>query len=195
MRIHTHKGYLEALSTCHARELFNLIHMSRGHLHRWLPWLQNIHSPEDTQAFVSRLVAERGPQFVIKVDDQICGGIGFYLLEKKSQFASIGYWLGSEFVGQGLMNDAVTHLCRYGFSKLNLEKIEIRCAAHNVNSRKVAERLGFYLEGVEAKAEWISDNYVDHAIYSILCAEFDVLYPQPLSIDYRNNKGLSPPQL
>lgn len=184
MRIHTHTGCLEALSTCHATELFGLIHDNRGHLHRWLPWLRNIHSPEDTQAFIACLIAERGPQFVIKVDERICGGIGFYLLDNKSRFASIGYWLGSEFVGQGLMSDAVIHICRYGFSELNLEKIEIRCAAQNVTSRKVPERLGFYLEGVEAKAEWVSDRYVDHAIYSILHAEFQVLYPRSISVDY-----------
>lgn len=181
MRIYTDKGWLEALTPSHAQELFNLIHMSRGHLHRWLPWLKHIHSPEDTQAFVLRFLAERGPQFVINVEGQICGGVGFHLLDKKLRFANIGYWLGSEFIGQGIMGDAVLHLCRYGFNELNLDKIEIRCAVQNTESRRIPERLGFYLERIDARAEWVSDRYVDHAVYSILQPEFNVLYPHGLS--------------
>lgn len=181
MRIQTEKGWLEALTASHAHELFDLIHMSRGHLHRWLPWLRHIHSPEDTEAFVLRFLAERGPQFVINVEGQICGGVGFHLLDQRLKFASIGYWLGSEFIGQGIMGDAVIHLCRYGFNELGLENIEIRCAVQNLDSRRIPERLGFCLEGVEARAEWVSDRYVDHAVYTILRAEFNVLHPQTLS--------------
>ncbi len=70
------------------------------------------------------------------------------------------------------MLDAARHLCQYGFNHLQLQKIEIRCAAHNQESRKVPERLGFYYEGVQQKAEWLSDRYVDHAVYSVLKEEF-----------------------
>ena len=178
MHIPTHKGRLESLSAEHVQELFELVHASRGHLHKWLPWLKHIHTPQDMHAFVNRLVADRGPQFVIKVEGRICGGVGFYVLNKSEKLCSLGYWLGNEFTGQGIMQDAALHLCHYGFKNLALEKAEIRCAEQNLQSRKLPERLGFYLEGVQSKAEWLTDRYVDHAIYSILKAEFDVLYPE-----------------
>lgn len=76
------------------------------------------------------------------------------------------------------MSDAVVHLCGYGFATLGLDKIEIRCGVENLGSRRVPERLGFYLEGTELKAEWVSGRYVDHALYSILRAEFGVLFPE-----------------
>lgn len=183
MRIFTQKGWLDPLQIGHAGSLFNVIHASRSHLYPWLPWLKRIHSPEDTAAFILKLVAERGPQFVIAVDNQVCGGVGFYCVDQAERKSTIGYWLGSEFVGHGIMADAVRHLCQYGFHQLNLQKIEIRCAAQNQASRKVPERLGFYYEGVQHKAEWLSDRYVDHAVYSILKEEFTVAFLNDSPVD------------
>lgn len=185
MRISTQKGWLEPLSVSHAYELFNVIHVSRSHLHPWLPWPQRLHSPEDTQAFVLRLLAERGPQFVIRAHEHVCGGVGFHLLDKTAGTGDIGYWLGSEFIRQGIMSDAVTHLCSYGFTALGLHQVTVRCAEQNLNSRKVPERLGFYHEGIEVKAEWLSDRYIDHAVYSILRSEFNVLYPEHVAGCFR----------
>lgn len=176
MRIFTKKGWLDPLQPAHAESLFDVIHNSRSHLHPWLPWLKRIHSPPDTAAFITRLIAERGPQFVITIDHQVCGGVGFYCLDRAEKKATLGYWLGSEFTGQGIMLDAVRHLCQYGFNHLQLQKVEIRCATHNLESRKVPERLGFYYEGVEHKAEWLSDRYVDHAVYSVLKEEFTLAF-------------------
>lgn len=174
MRIFTQKGWLDPLEVGHADELFHLIHASRRHLHPWLPWLKRIHSPQDTAAFILKLLEDKGPQFVVVVDQHLCGGAGFYNVERPEKRATIGYWLGAEYIGQGIMADAVTHLCQYGFHHLHLQKVEIRCAAQNINSCKVAERLGFFYEGVRHKAEWLSDHYVDHAVYSILKEEFTV---------------------
>jgi ribosomal-protein-serine acetyltransferase len=172
MRILTNKGWLTPLDPAHAELLFPLIHNSRSHLHPWLPWLRRIHSLADTADFITNLIEQRGPQFVITVDHQLCGGVGFYCLERAEKVATLGYWLGSEFTGQGIMLDAVRHLCQYGFRHLQLQKIEIRCATENRESRKIPERLGFYYEGIHHKAERLADRYVDHAVYSVLKEEF-----------------------
>jgi len=176
MRIFTQKGWLDPLGLEHAESLFALVHGSRHHLYPWLPWLQRIHSSQDAAAFILRLVTERGPQFVIIVDNHLCGGIGFYGLDNTEKKATLGYWLGAEYTGQGIMLDAVRQLCHYGFHHLHLHRIEIRCAVDNESSRKVPERLGFYLEGIQPKAEWLSDRYVDHALYSILKEEFAMAF-------------------
>lgn len=92
------------------------------------------------------------------------------------------------------MLDAVRHLCQYGFNHLKLQKAEIRCAAHNQQSRKVPERLGFYYEGVQHKAEWLSDRYVDHAVYSVLKEEFTLAFisdtPTPSDVSESEAKAL-----
>lgn len=180
MRILTEKGWLEPLCADHAEPLFNIIHASRSHLHVWLPWLRRIHSIEDTRAFIEKLLKERGPQFVICVDRQLCGGVGFYTIDKRNGLAGLGYWLGSEFCGHGIMRDAIQSICQYGFQHLHLERIEIRCAADNEKSRSVAERLGFCFDGLQSRAEWVTDRYVDHAIYSMEAGEFPVVIEQIL---------------
>ncbi|MBC6906389.1 N-acetyltransferase [Saccharophagus sp. K07] len=195
MRISTDMGWLDPLRVEHAEPLFELIHNSRSHLYPWLPWLKRIHSPQDTEAFIRQLCTERGPQFVIMVDDRVCGGVGFYHLEKAERKATVGYWLGAEYVGQGIMTDAVRHLCHYGFEHLDLKRVEIRCASQNMSSRKVPERLGFFYEGVQPKAEWLTDRYVDHAIYSILKEEFSLAFAQdsePAPISPREERALVP---
>lgn len=181
MRIYTRQGYLEALKTHHANELFELIHSSRRHLHPWLPWLQKIHSPHDTEVFIQRLTTERGPQFVIKTEERICGGMGFYFFDQQGGLATLGYWLGEEYTGQGLASDAIKSACYYGFNELGLERIEIRCALNNIPSRTLAENLGFYLDGEVHNAEWLTDRYVDHACYSMLKEEFNVVYFNDMS--------------
>lgn len=176
--IETQKGWLEPLQPSHDEALFQIIHNSRSHLYRWLPWLQRIHSVQDTRAFIADLIDERGPQFVVCVNYGICGAVGFYEVDKRERSATLGYWLGADYAGQGIMHDALQALCRFGFGSLGLERIEIHCALENSRSRRVPERLGFFFEGVKARAEWLIDRYVDHAIYSIesreLAADVDL---------------------
>lgn len=172
MRLPTAKGYLEPLTADHSEHLFELIHSSREHLYPWLPWIDRIHSPADTRVFIKTLCDEKGPQFAIKVNGELCGSVGFYILDHAQQFATLGYWLGTEYMGHGIMSDAVKTICHYGYSELDLRRIEVRSAESNVQSRNLPEKLGFYFEGIIANAEWLGDQYVDHACYTLLRPEF-----------------------
>jgi ribosomal-protein-serine acetyltransferase len=49
-----------------------------------------------------------------------------------------------------------------------INRIELRAATANKESRAVAERLGFTHEGDLRESEWLNDCYVDQAVYSIL---------------------------
>lgn len=181
MRITTNSGFLDPLKPEQAKELFNVLDVSRQQMHPWLPWLRRIHSPEDMESFIGELLLERGPQFVIKINDNCCGGVGFYDMDAYRRKASLGYWLGAEYTGRGIMCNAVKSLCHHGFNDLGLSKIEIRCATQNDRSRSVPERLGFFLEGIVAEAEWLLDDCVDHACYSLMKTEFNIAYLDEIS--------------
>lgn len=168
MRIKTKRGCLAALQPTHAEELFELVHHSRGFLHQWLPWLKRIHSPLDIAAFIDKLLRESGLHFVICLeDDTICGGLSFYSFEGDRKMASLGYWLGQDYIGQGIMTDAFTTACDYAFTSANFSSLQIRCPATNESARKMALRLGFSFEQILPNAEWMTDQYVDHAMYSL----------------------------
>ncbi|TGV06666.1 N-acetyltransferase, partial [Mesorhizobium sp. M00.F.Ca.ET.186.01.1.1] len=54
----------------------------------------------------------------------------------------------------------------------NLEKITIQAATGNAKSRAIPERLGFQLEGILRRNEFLYDHFVDHAVYSMLKEEW-----------------------
>ena len=65
--------------------------------------------------------------------------------------AELGYWLGREFWGRGIMPAAVEELCRLGFHRWDIVRIFAEPYAHNAASRRVLEKAGFHLEGVMAR--------------------------------------------
>jgi ribosomal-protein-serine acetyltransferase len=83
----------------------------------------------------------------------------------------IGYWLGQEFTGKGIMTLAVKDLICQGFKNWPLQKVEIRCAVGNKKSRAIPERLGFQNEGTLRNAEKVYDKYNDHIVYGKLKEE------------------------
>jgi ribosomal-protein-serine acetyltransferase len=72
------------------------------------------------------------------------------------------------------MTKVVQKLLEYGFVEASLNKIEIRCADKNYKSRAIPERLGFSYEATLRQCEWLYDQHVDHAIYSMLASEYQV---------------------
>ncbi|MBQ8204134.1 MAG: GNAT family N-acetyltransferase [Clostridia bacterium] len=57
--------------------------------------------------------------------------------------AEIGYWLGVEFWGRGLIPEAVKEIIRYAFEDLNLQKIWCGYYDGNIKSKRVQEKCGF----------------------------------------------------
>jgi RimJ/RimL family protein N-acetyltransferase len=60
----------------------------------------------------------------------------------------IGYWVRRRQEGQGYVTEAATALARFAFEALGARRVEIRMDDRNERSWRVAERLGFRLEGV-----------------------------------------------
>lgn len=176
MRIKTARGFITATDPAYAEELFELVHHSRKYLYKWMPWLKKIHSVQDVRYFIEKLLRDSGPQFVVCLDDEtICGGIGFYTRDDPKT-ATIGYWLGEDYVGQGLMGDALVAACRYGFNEAGFETLEMRCTSRNEIGRKVPERLGFRLLKEERSAEWLSEQVLMHAVYVMDKVDFAAIH-------------------
>ncbi|MFK4323462.1 ribosomal-protein-serine acetyltransferase [Bacillus sp. RC55] len=161
-----------------AEEFYNLIISSKSYLKEWLGWLDYIESVEDAaQNIKARLkeFTENGgypKSFAIIYKGKIAGTIGFNDIHKTNKIGIVGYWLGENFQGKGIMTKALKALIDYGFKELELNKIEIIVAAENKKSRALPERFGFVEEGKIRQAEWLYDHYVDHVIYGLLATEW-----------------------
>lgn len=82
------------------------------------------------------------------------------------QSASIGYWLGGDYVGQGYMSRAVDMVCRFGFDQLGLHRIEACCIPDNRASANVLTRCGFEEEGLAKSYLKINGQWRDHLLFA-----------------------------
>ena len=159
-----------------ADELFSLTDRNRRYLRRWLPWLDNITRPEDTRAFIRAAQAQasqnNGTQLAIRLDGQISGIVGHHQIDWRNRLTSLGYWVGEEFQGRGLVTAASRALVSHAFDHAQLNRVEIRCATGNEKSRAIPIRLGFREEGLLHDAEWLYDHFVDHIVYAMLARDW-----------------------
>jgi RimJ/RimL family protein N-acetyltransferase len=63
------------------------------------------------------------------------------------QLGEIGFWVAAAARGQGVATQAVAAVCRWGFAAVDLARIEWCAAVGNDGSRRVAEKVGFTIEG------------------------------------------------
>lgn len=82
--------------------------------------------------------------------------------------ASLGYWMGKRYAGQGLMTDAVTALVRHAFGRLGFHRIEAACLPTNAASRRVLTKAGFTAEGTARKYLKINGMWQDHLLFAII---------------------------
>jgi ribosomal-protein-serine acetyltransferase len=167
---------LRILEDWDAEELFQLIERNRAYLRRWLPWVDYETSIEDSRSFVQRTLQQytNSESFTMgmRFQGRLVGVISYHTINWPSRHVEIGYWLAAEFQGQGLMTRACRALVDYAFAKLQLNRVEIRCATGNLRSQAVPERLGFTREGTLREGEWLYDHFVDLIVYSMLAREW-----------------------
>jgi len=167
---------LELINQSHADELFNLIEDNREYLKQWLPWLDINRYLQNTIDFIkiSQIQYERNEtvQFALMYKRQVAGVIGFHRIDWLNRSTSIGYWIGEQYQGNGLITKACSRVLDYSFGRMGLNRIEIRCATENKKSRAIPIRLGFKEEGLVRQAEWLYDHFVDHVVYGMLESEW-----------------------
>lgn len=168
--------FLAVLEKQHAEELFQLTDSSREYLREWLPWvdftLSVEHSAQFIQAALEQYSHNDGFQLGIFQYGKLAGVIGLHHINWANKSTSIGYWLGEDFQGEGIMVRSCQAVIQYCFNELELHRIEIRAAVGNKKSQAVAEKLGFQREGCLRETEWLYDKYVDHLVYGLLEKEY-----------------------
>jgi ribosomal-protein-serine acetyltransferase len=173
----TDDAALHLLQPHHAEELFALVVQNRAGLRAWMPWVDDIRTVESIQEFIARMQAEQAdtgnPTAVIMVRERLAGVIGIHPIHWNDRKTSLGYWLGAEFQGQGLMTRACRAMVHYALVEEGLNRVEITAATGNARSRSIPERLGFTHEGCMRQAQWLYDHFVDLELYAMLREEWE----------------------
>ncbi|MEX2315947.1 MAG: GNAT family N-acetyltransferase [Pirellulales bacterium] len=99
---------------------------------------------DDAQQFLSGAVG-KSPEldYCIAADDRAIGGIGLRPNCDVERFsAEIGYWLGEEFWGRGIVTAAVTAVTRHGFESLGYNRVFALPYARNEPSCRLLHKAG-----------------------------------------------------
>ena len=126
--------------------------------------LSDAHQWISSAAFASPVT-----DFAIEIDCAAAGGIGLRLREDVfRRSAEIGYWLGEEYWGRGVVTEAVAAMTEYAFSAFGLLRVYAGVFAWNPASMRVLEKAGYRLEGVMRKGAVKDGRTVDEYIYAIV---------------------------
>ncbi len=162
-----------------ADEIAVLVRANLERLRPWMPWAIDEYSAENAKEFIHRTLkefAENGRfNVMIEVDGRLAGSLGFHDLDTVNQSAAIGYWIGEEFEGRGIVSRCCRVLIDYLFDTMKLNRVQINCNFENIRSRAIPERLGFKLEGIHRQVEFHNGKYGDWAVYAMLNNEWKTL--------------------
>lgn len=163
---------MELTSQQHAEALFELVDNNREHLSRFLPWVGNMQSVENFNNYIRMCEQQYEQQtdvsFVIFYNGEAAGRIGLHYIHTHNKIGAIGYWLGKQFEGKGIVLHACKAIIEFGFKQLGLHRIEIKAAVKNSRSQAVPKKLNFIKEGILREAEWVNGEFHDLYLYSIL---------------------------
>jgi len=100
----------------------------------------------------------------IVIDGELAGCIGFESIDKHK--AELGFWLGEEYWGQGIMTQAIRLFTRYGMDRFGLRRVYAYVFPFNRASMKVLEKAGYKKEGVLRKDFEKNGKFSDFHIYA-----------------------------
>lgn len=168
--------FLRQLEEADAKELFALVDNNRSHLQPWMLWLDNNKCIQDNLVFIhstiEQFVENNGIHLAVFYKGKIAGLCGMTNYSEVNKKVEVGYWLGKEYQGLGLMAITLKEVLKYAFNTMKLNRVELKAATNNKRSRAVAEKIGFKHEGTLRKSDFVNGEFHDMEMYSMLIEEF-----------------------
>lgn len=103
--------------------------------------------------------------------DGLVGAIGLHL-SLAHRRAELGYWIGRGFWNRGYATEASLAMLWYGFSFLDLNRIQATHFSRNPASGRVMRKIGMRHEGISAQLVLRWDRFEDVERYAILRQDY-----------------------
>jgi RimJ/RimL family protein N-acetyltransferase len=108
-------------------------------------------------------------RFVIAVDGEPAGLMGFQVANKRSRIANLGSLaVHPSFRGKRLADEAARLFQRHLIFELGYHRLQLEIYGFNERAQRHAERAGFVKEGVRRKAYDRHGEWVDGVIYGLV---------------------------
>jgi RimJ/RimL family protein N-acetyltransferase len=130
--------------------------------------------PRDREAMLaeierSQAEPEEFGRFVIEVDGERAGLMGFEIANRRSRIANLGSLaVHPEFRGRRLADEAARLFQRHLIFELGFHRLQLEIYGFNERAQRHAERAGFIREGARRKAYWRNDEWVDGVIFGLV---------------------------
>ena len=117
--------------------------------------------------------SEREPEqfgrFVIEVDGERAGALGFHVANEPNRIARLERLaVHPDFRGRGVADDASRQFQRLLLVELGFHRLELEVYAFNERALAHNERVGFVREGVKRRAYSREGEWVDAVMYALL---------------------------
>lgn len=174
--IKTERLLLRKMTMDDAKDVFG--YASDSEVARYVVW-DTHRSIKDSESFLELVVegyqnGELGSWGIVDKESGrligTCGYDGSWLPAHAR--AEIGYAIARDYWGRGLMTEAVEALIRFGFDRMELNRIVARCFAQNTASEKVMQKVGMTYEGTLREHFYLKGAYQDLKVYSLLKGEY-----------------------
>jgi ribosomal-protein-serine acetyltransferase len=165
--------HLRAPQTSDAEAVCELVSRNYSHLRTFMEWAKPDYSIDDARQWIDRDIGNaHAMNFLICRGGEILGTIGFASFDRDANVTEIGYWIDAGEQGKGIVSRAARRLVDIAFTDLGMNRVQIRCAADNLRSAAIPEKLGFKLEGVQRQHVFRDGKIYDFRIYGLLRAEW-----------------------
>jgi ribosomal-protein-serine acetyltransferase len=168
------------LRTASITDAYNeLVAVNQKRLAQWEPWADKPPVLEETREFLeasarSWLAGTELPVVIAVREDGLwyLAGALSLRIDHYVRSGEVGYWIGADYEGRGLITKSVAALLDQAFGPLGLDRVTLHTDPVNERSRAVARRLGFVEEATLRQATAFADERRDEVVYGMLADEW-----------------------
>ena len=91
------------------------------------------------------------------------------------QNATLGYWIDQDAGGRGHASRAVRLALEFAFEHAGLHRVQPAIIPRNIRSVRVAEKVGFRLEGRALRYLKINGAWEDHDVYALTVEDWEAM--------------------
>ena len=135
-------------------------------------------TPEETRTLIQQLQDSYDKHeaifwgITLKGEDTILGSCAFVSFNPDFHYAEIGYELNRAYWRQNIMAETISAVLTYGFTGLELHRIEAVTDPRNVPSKNLLLKLGFTYEGNLRQRFLLRDQFLDAHYFGLLKDEW-----------------------
>ena len=166
------KVKLKLLEKYHANDLYNLIEENRAFLEQWVDCVKDLKSINDCERFIVKTLTKYSHGYEVHMgvwsQNILVGCICVINIDSAINKAELGYFLAEKYQGKGYITKSLKAVIENLFNHRDIIRLEINVSEENNKSIKIAEKLGFSLEGKKLKGEYLDNRYHNVLMYALL---------------------------